>query len=235
MWQALLDELARGFVQSVIGLLIVALNLLVYFIFRYTKPNIRFHKIKDPRNSKVTFLIRNFDSVRYREKLVVRLESLSTIEHVSVHGGPYCEGPPIESEGADKGNILITFNKVPADATFSIRVKVKQGKKAKIWLAKSSRLRPRNFDRKLEPLRGVRRVGYFLVRGLAGLAGFVAVLLIGLALDGDVPSWADWAFIGAAIPLAAVVFVLVVPTGGKPIVAGYLGWSGASKDWQAGG
>lgn len=70
------------------------------------------------------------------------------------------------------------------------------------------------------------------MRGLAGLAGFVTVLLIGLSLDGDLPAWSDWAYIGAAVPLALAVFVLVVPTGGKPIVAGYLGWSAASKDWS---
>jgi hypothetical protein len=67
---------------------------------------------------------------------------------------------------------------------------------------------------------------------------------IGLALDlndahGEVLRFSrlceldrsDWLFFAIAIPLALVVFVLVVPTGGKPIVTGYLGWSGASNNW----
>jgi len=135
-----------------------------------------------------------------------------------------------------EGNILITFDKIPADATFSIEVKHKPADHVKLWLHDSSRLHPRNFDRKLEPFRGTHRIGYFLARWLIGLLGFIAVVGIGLALGSETDGGekldpVDLAFFAIAIPLALVVFVLVVPTGGKPIATGYLGWSGASNNW----
>lgn len=91
------------------------------------------------------------------------------------------------------------------------------------------------FDRKLVPFGAGRRVGYVLARGVVGLLGFVVVFWTGLVLGGDGLHASDWIFIAAAIPLAPVVFALVVPAGGKPILAGYLGWSGASRDWRADG
>jgi len=228
IWSALAGELGHGIVLSLGGLLVLALQLLLYFVSGRTSPNIRFQRFEDFANNRVTFLIRNFDSVRHRGKLVVSLQPKAAIEQISVHGKPYCK-EPLREDG--HGNILITFDKVPADATFSIEVTRKPSDQVKLWLADSSELRPQGFNRKLEPFRGARRVSYFLARGLVGVYGFIIMFLIGLALDGDEPAPSDWGFVATAIPLALVVFVLVVPTGGKPIVAGYLGWSGASKNW----
>lgn len=230
LWNALGHELNRGALQFLVGAAVLGLHLLLDYCLGYTKANIRFHKLKDYAHNKVTFLIRNLDSVRYRQRLILRLEPKDAIKDISVHGGPYCSTPPAED---DQGDILITFDKVPADATFSIKVNLRPQKRAKIWLAKTSKLRARKFDVKLEAFRGVRRVSYFTMRWLAGLIGFVAVLMVGVMLDGHTPDGFDWPFIGAACPLAFIVFVLVVPTGGKPIVAGYLGWSGAAKEWHA--
>jgi hypothetical protein len=232
IWRALVGELGDAAVQAMIGLLVLALQLFLYFLSRRTKPNIRFERIDDFDNCAVTFLIRKFDSVRYRGPLVLQLRPRLAIEHVNVHGGPFCK-PPCSDERDD--SVLVTFTKVPADATFSIRVQQAPGAEVKIWLARSSTLRPRDFDRKLEPFRAARRVSYVLARGLVGVLGFVVMFWTGLLLEGDGPHASDWIFVAAAIPLALVVFVLVVPAGGKPIVAGYLGWSGASRDWRASG
>jgi hypothetical protein len=217
-------------VQAMIGLLVLALQLFLYFILRRTRPNIRFERLDDFDNNAVTFLIRNFDSVRYRRPLVLQLRPGSAIEHVHVHGGPFCQPPRADERD---GSVLVTFTKVPADATFVIRVLQAPGAEVKVWLADSSPLRPRNFDRKLEPFRAAGRIGSFFARGLVGVLGFIVMFWSGLVLEGDGPQAWDWIFIAAAIPLALVVFVLVVPTGGKPILAGYLGWSGTSRDWRA--
>lgn len=230
-WHALYDELFRGAVQSAFGFAIVAAQLALYIALRQTKPNIRFHKLKDYGNERVAFLIRNLDSVRHNARLVVALAPCSAIERTSVHAGPYSDGPP--APDPDGARLLIAFRKVPADATFTIKVRLVRNAKVRLQLAPESELRPRSFDDKLAPFRGARRFSYFFARGLAGLIGFVGVLVIGLFLDGDAPGWSDWAYLGAALPIALATFVLVVPTGGKPIVAGYLGWSGASKDWSA--
>lgn len=232
IWGALVVELGDAVVQAIIGLLVLALQLFLCFVSRRTKPNIRFERIDDFDSNAVTFLIRNFDSVRYRGPLVLRLHPRAAIEHVNVHAGPFCE-PPRSDDSDD--SVLVTFSKVPANATFSIRVQQAPRGEVKVWLADCSTLRPRDFDRKLEPFRAARRVSYFLVRGVVGLLGFVGMFWTGLLLDGDGPHGSDWIFIAAAIPLALVVFVLVVPIGGKPIIAGYLGWSGASRDWRANG
>ena len=234
-WGALAGELGFALVLAIAGLLILVWQLSIYFISGRAKPNIRFHRLEDFINNRVTFLIRNFDSVRYKVPLVVSLHSKTAIENIRVHGMPFCKAPIRDDVD---GNIVITFDKVPADATFSIEVKRKPSDQVKLWLDDSSPLRPRNFDRKLEPFRGANRVGYLLARWLIGLLGFIAVfwigLAIGLAADGDKPDPSDWIFFVIAIPLALVVFVLVVPTGGKPIVTGYLGWSGASNNWPPG-
>ena len=226
--RAIFDQLAQGAVQSIVGLVTVAAQLVLYILLRQTRPHIRFHEIKDSGDDRVTFLIRNLDSVPYHDNLVVVLEPRAKIEWVGVHAGPYCQDPPVPD---GNGGLTISFEQVPADATFSIKVEHHRGCPVRIRLAESSPLRPRNFDDKLEPFRGVRRFSYFFARGLAGVIGFATVVLIGLYFDGDGPSWSDWPYLGAGVPLALAVFVLVVPAGGKPIVAGYLGWSGASKDW----
>jgi hypothetical protein len=234
-------ELCFALVLALAGLLVFLCQLAIYFITGRTRPNIRFHRLENFRQSRVTFLVRNFDSVRYERPLVVSLHPKAAIESISVHGMPFCRAP-MRDDG--HGSILITFDKVPADATFSIEVKRKPADQVKLWLDSSSRLRPRSFDRKLEPFHGARRVSYFLARWLIGLFGFIAVFGIGLARDHKgaldellvriqegKAEWSDWSFFVIAIPLALVVFVLVVPTGGKPIATGYLGWSGASNDW----
>jgi len=226
---ALADQLRNGALQLFAGLATVAVQLVLYVLLRQTRPRIRFHKLKDYGNERVTFLIRNLDSVRYHDGLIVVLEPRAAIEWVGVHAGPYSQGPPVPDAG---DGLTIGFRKVPADATFSIKVALRPEATVRIRLAEHSPLRPRNFDDKLEPLRGVHRFSYFVARGLAGLVGFVVVVLIGLWITGDAPSWSDWPYLGAGVPLALAVFVLVVPTAGKPTVAGYLGWSGASKDWS---
>jgi hypothetical protein len=231
MLRAVLDQLAHGAVQSIAGLAAIALQLALYLVLRQTRPRIRFHKLKDYGNHRVSFLIRNLDSVRYHDGLVVVLEPRSAIEWVGVHAGPYCDGPPIPEPESD--GLAIGFKKLPADATFSIKVALRPEARVRLRLAERSPLRPRNFDDKLEPRRGARGFGHFVARGVAGLIGFATVLVFGLYLDGDAPTWSDWPYLGAGILLALATFVLVVPTGGKPIVAGYLGWSGASKDWSA--
>jgi hypothetical protein len=228
--RAVLDQLVHGAVQSIVGLAAVAIQLVLYLLLLQTRPRIRFHKLKDYGNHRVTFLIRNLDSVRYRDGLVVVLEPRSAIEWVGVHAGPHSDGPPTPEPDSD--SLAIVFRKVPADATFSIKVELRPETTVRLRLADRSPLRPRNFDDKLEPQRGVRGFGHFLLRGLAGLIGFATVLVFGLYLDGDAPSASDWPYLGAGLLLALGTFVLVVQTGGKPIVAGYLGWSEASKDWS---
>jgi hypothetical protein len=196
-------------------------------------PNVRFYRFDDFVHDGITFLIRNFDSVTHKSKLIVRLHSQAAIEEVRVHGRPFCAAPPV-SDG--KGNILITFDKVPADATFVIKVKRKSSvasDQVMLWLADRSELRPRHFDKRLEPFRGARRARYFFVRALVGLLGFIAMFWIGVTFTGDAPTGPDWPFIAVATPAALVVFVLVVPTAGKSTAAGYLGWNGASRDWLA--
>lgn len=213
-----------------VGFVVLTCQLGIYWILQYTKPNTRFHKLRNDRTGDIVFLIRNLDAVRYHHPVSVTLEPMDAIEQVCVHAGPHCPDPPV----ADAPRIVVAFTKVPADATFSIRVRRKdRSKTVKMYLHPDSELRPRGFDKPLSPLAGFRRVGYFAIRFLIGLGGFIALFCVGLHAQPQDLRWADLAFIGAGLPLALVVFVLVVPTGGKPTVAGYLGWSGASKDWPA--
>ena len=215
-----------------IAAIVLACQLLLYFVLQYARPNIRFHKLRNDRTGDIVFLIRNFDAVRYQDTLRVTLEPVAVIEQVCVHAGPHCPAPPVLDPSGER--IAIAFTKVPADATFSIRVRRKDlTRTVKIWLDPSSPLRPQRFDTKLPLENSFRRIAYFSLRFVVGVAGFVAVFNAGLQILGRELQHADWAFVAAGLPLALAVFVLVVPTGGKPTVAGYLGWSGASKDWPA--
>lgn len=227
----LLAQLAHGAVQWVAGLVTIALQLVLYVLLRQTRPRIRFHEYPDPDDERVTFLIRNLDSVRYRDGLRVVLEPRSAIEWVGVHAGPYCQGPPVPDPDDDR--LTIAFKEVPADATFSIKVALQPEGTVRLRLADTSPLQPRNFDEEFDPRRGAHGVRQLFVRGLAGVIGFATVVVLGLCLDGDAPCASDWPYLGAGVLLALATFVLVVQTGGKPTVTGYLGWSGASKDWSA--
>lgn len=214
------------------GLGVLVCQLGIYFILRYTKPTIGFHKLPNDKTGDIVFLIRNFDAVRYHSSLRVMLEPLQAIARVHVHAGPHCPDPPVAEPSANR--ISIEFTKVPADATFSLRVcRKKPHRTVKLHLHPDSELKSRLFAEPLPSHEGFRPVGYFGFRFIAGLAGFVTLLCLGLSFLAGEAQWADWRFIGAALLLALAVFVLVVPTGGKSTIAGYLGWSGASKDWFA--
>jgi hypothetical protein len=227
--RALFEQLMHAAQQSIAGLVAIALQLVLYLLQRRTGPHIRHHKHEVTGGLRVTFLIRNLDSVQYDDRLVVALGPRAAIEWVGVHAGPYCQDRPTEHTD----ELVIAFDQVPSDATFSIQVELRRDTTVWLRLAESSPLRPPGFDEVLEPLRGVRGFGHFFLRGVAGLLGFATVPLLGLLIDGDAPTWMDWPYLCAGILLALPVFVLVVQTGDKPIVTGYLGWSGASKDWRA--
>lgn len=130
-WCQLAGELRFTFVLAVAGVLVLVCQFVIYFITGRTSPNIRFHRLDDFVGNRVTFLIRNFDSVRYERLLVVSLQSKAAIENIAVHGMPFCKAPMRDDA---HGNILITFDKVPADATFSIEVKGKPADQVKLWL-----------------------------------------------------------------------------------------------------
>jgi hypothetical protein len=174
-----------------------------------------------------TFFIKNFNSVTYRNTLLVHVEA-EALEQVIVHAGPACRRAP---ELLASGAVQIAFAEVPADASFVVRVKA-DGKAITLGIPEASPLQSRSFHRRMVATTLPRTLARYLVRYLVGAVSMIGVFLFGLHWRGEEFWVADDALIGAMVLVSVFAFWLIAPLEGKSIVAGYVGWGDTGRSWR---